>query len=311
MEIDPWSILDALLGKGLSESEVEGMVKQKCNEFQGFLSNGAALLLVAKDYGLNESEGNFETENYQDSDFEVDYDEFSIPIKEVEAGMSELIIVGRIQTVYGRYEFTRKDGSGGRVGSFVMSDGTSSIKIVLWDDQTQILDSEYFKINELVRVIFGYSKEGREGQLEVHLSKKGKVILAPEDINPSKISLLETNDQLDVTPKPSKADKKNITSILRQEEDSFISLVEGIVSIIEPLRVITKKDGDKINLLKFRIRDGEASISVIVWGEQALECSRQFKEGSLLLLFNVGVKINSYTLERELSFNRKTTFQKF
>ena len=130
MEIDPGSILDALLGKGLSESEVEGMVEQKCNEFQGFLSNGAALLLVAKDYGLNESASNFESENYQDSDFEIDYAEFSINIKEIEVGMSEIVLLGRIQNIFKTHNFTRKDGSFVKVSSFLISDGSDTVRIV-------------------------------------------------------------------------------------------------------------------------------------------------------------------------------------
>ena len=62
----------------------------------------------------------------------------------------------------------------------MLGDPTGTVKIVLWDERADIVNQEYFKVDEFVRVVGGYAKLGQNEALEVHLGKKGTVILSPE-----------------------------------------------------------------------------------------------------------------------------------
>jgi replication factor A1 len=61
--------------------------------------------------------------------------------------------------------FTRKNGSEGRVANFDLYDGTDTMRVTLWDDQTENIDN--FDIGDNVIIINGYTKE-RNGTLEIY-----------------------------------------------------------------------------------------------------------------------------------------------
>ncbi|AEF95887.1 OB-fold nucleic acid binding domain-containing protein [Methanotorris igneus] len=115
----------------------------------------------------------------------TDYDEEKYPqIKDIYK-ISELIpnitakFEGEVVASYGIREFDRKDGSKGRLKSFILKDNTGSIRVTLWDDMADI------EVNrgDYVRVE-GYVREGPYG-LEasansIEILKKGEKIVSKE-----------------------------------------------------------------------------------------------------------------------------------
>ncbi|MBD3253781.1 MAG: hypothetical protein GF383_01745, partial [Candidatus Lokiarchaeota archaeon] len=169
---------NALLDLGYSEREISEMVKSKSMKFQGFMSKEAILLMVAKKCGIAVGEAGREerlSAEFERND-EIDYDEFTISIGELDENMSNLVLLGRVQSIFPIREFTRKDGSQGVVGSFLINDGTGTTKIVLWDQQTDVMRSDFFEKDQIVQVIGAYSKLGRNDLVEVHLAKTGKIV---------------------------------------------------------------------------------------------------------------------------------------
>jgi len=61
--------------------------------------------------------------------------------------------------------FTRKNGSEGRVANFDLYDGTDTMRITMWDDQTENVDN--FDIGDDIVIINGYTKE-RNGSIEIY-----------------------------------------------------------------------------------------------------------------------------------------------
>ena len=53
----------------------------------------------------------------------------------------------------------------------------------MWDEKATAMSNDIFKEGELVRVLGDYAKINRDKNLEVHIGNKGKIILAPGDIN--------------------------------------------------------------------------------------------------------------------------------
>jgi replication factor A1 len=61
--------------------------------------------------------------------------------------------------------FTRKNGTEGRVANLDIYDGTDTMRVTLWDDQTDNVND--LEIGDDVVIINGYTKE-RNGTLEIY-----------------------------------------------------------------------------------------------------------------------------------------------
>ena len=295
MSSDVNDIYQALLDSGLNEGELKQRIKAKADEFKGFISKEGILHLIAGEVGLK-----FNSDDYEVLKSEIDYNDFAIDISELKENMSNIVLQGRVERIYKIKEFARKDNTTGIVGSFVLSDGADSVKIVLWDGQVNIMRSEYFRRNELIRIVGGYSKVGNNGSIEVHIGRKGEITLAPEDIKSEKYPLLE--DFKELTTKNHSA--CNISEL--SDFTGFIEKIEGKIKKIELFKEIDKKNGEKTFLLKFILSDDTADIMVNVWGMNAVNCLKVINEGDSIVLSSVFVKTNSYSAQNEIVFTQQS-----
>ncbi|MFX0040175.1 MAG: hypothetical protein ACFFCY_05110 [Promethearchaeota archaeon] len=301
-------IYQALLNAGISEKDIEEEISEKEIEFQGFMTKPAILYLIAKEHGVKvESNENKQILNYIAEDI-IDYKDFTIPISTIIENMSNIVIAGRVNTIYQIRDFTRKDGSIGRVGSFQVCDNSDCIKIVLWDKNVETMENDLFKKGEIIQIIGGYSKKGRDGKLEVHLNRQGNIILAPEDVN-----LLE-NTKSDITKSystenPNKANKKTTWTIQSlHNKEGFIRFISGIVKV-EFFKELTLKNGTKSFLLKLILSDASSSIRVNIWDLKAVECMKLIRGGDMVRLSNVVIKENFYSNQKELNFTQKSILE--
>jgi ssDNA-binding replication factor A large subunit len=295
------------MNAGLTEGEIEEQIIKKAEDFQGFISKKGILFLLAKEMGLNIQSSENESEIYKEFEEEIDYDEFTIKISDVQDGMSNIVLIGRIQKKLGIKRFHRKDGSPGVVGPFILYDGSDSIKIVLWSDHVKIMESEYFRINELVRVIGAYSKKGMSGQLEVHSGKNGKIILAPKDVDLKKFPLIPGQNSEKISQLSSISDVtiQNVSKI-----EGFVKKIKGTITNIEEFKEIDLKSGEKSFLLKLIVSDDTSSIRLVLWDMRAIECLKIINEGDFVILSNVLIKTNTYTEQKEIRFTRYSTLEK-
>lgn len=104
-----------------------------------------------------------------------------VRIENITFGMRNIIISGWIKQIFGIYKFDREEGTKGKVGSFLLSDPTGEIRVVLWDDQVKYFRSNDFNVGRNIFVINGYAKESRDGEIEIHVSSYGSIYLLPED----------------------------------------------------------------------------------------------------------------------------------
>ena len=297
-------LYQSMINEGMSEEEIESAIKQKKREFGGFMTVQGMLFLIAKEHGISLQNPDVDPQVYSVAEEEIDYDEFTIPIQEVKEGMVNIVIIGKITKNFPLHEFSRNDGSVGIVGSFILQDSSGQVKVVAWDEKVKPLQSEYSKEGTLMRVIGGYSKMGKDGFLEVHVGKKGKLVLSPEDLNTTIVSQL---DGIQVDTKVPKISKSVPLGKL-MDENKFIPIIEGIIHI-EEFKEVTLKSGEKTFLLKLILTDSyEESARIVIWGENAVDALKSLEEDNAYQFRNVMVKDNSYTKEKELSFTRKSSF---
>ncbi len=84
-------------------------------------------------------------------------------------------IQGILQNITEIREFTRADGSTGRVASLTLEDKTGTTRIVAWNDHVTKLDTIDSETTNLVKVLFGGIRKDREGGMELHLNTQSEV----------------------------------------------------------------------------------------------------------------------------------------
>ncbi len=297
------TIYEKLLDLGLSEEDISKQINEKLTEFQGFMTKRGALYLIGKDNGIDLYSSDPQIQN--EIEELIDYNDFMIPIANIIETMSNIVIAGRITEIFGVKSFNKKDGTPGVVGSFVICDKSECIKLVLWNDQTKIMENESFQKDEIIQIIGGYSKIGTTGNLEVHLSRQGKIVLAPEDIVLPEVERVRPS-LVGEKKRVKSPTKHTIEEIFKKE--GFIKFTKGIAHV-DMFKELTLKNGEKSFLLKLVLSDDTASIKVNIWGMKAVEAMKIINDGVGVRLTNVVIKENSYSNEKELSFTKSSSLE--
>jgi len=307
MSISVDELYQKLLESGISESELEKQVHNKENEFGGFMSKQGILFIIAKENGIYIQSPEISEQIYEEFEEEIDYDEFTIQLSEIKEEMRNIVLLGKILQIYETREFSRKDGTGGKVSSFLFGDTSQAVKIVLWGDKADLVKNEYFRVNKLIRIIGAYCKKGKDNFLEVHLGKRGKILLSPEITNKN---LQLRLDNIKIKSQNGRDFKSKSTSKIKDLVESFkyIKTIQGQIQI-EEFKEINKKSGDKTFLLKIFLSDDSTTIRVLIWGMNAVECLKIITDYDTVVISNVAVKENDYTSEKELVFTKNSTLQ--
>ena len=287
----------------MTKQELEKKVKNKVEEYGGFMSEQGVLFIIARENGLDLRSPEIDDFEYDELEEEVDYDEFTIDISDLKEGMTNIVLLGKILSVQKVREFVRKDQSVGKVCSFLLGDKTGTMKIVLWDERVDTVNQEYFTPKELVRVVGGYAKLGQKENVEVHLGKKGTLILSPE-VSGKKREQLGAVTITSSEDVPSLDNLKPLSQALQQNK--YLSVVKGIVQI-EEFKELELKSGDKSFLLTMFLEIEGFTIRVKAWGMKAVECLKIVNDGDSVSITNLAVKENTYTSEKELSFTKNSS----
>ena len=231
---------------GLTRKEIQNLVEDKKNELKGLISDEGALFIIAKELGVD-----IKNEN---KDLLKDIEIF---ITDITQKMKNVTIFGRIKGIYNTNSFKKNDGTNGFVGSFLLHDNTGDARIVLWDDQVKIFNDPNFVKNELVKILNGNAKKGKYGDIEIHVGRYGKIILAPEDVDYNKYPKI-TFKSININDI-----NLNLKSIS----------IEGKIIQISPIREFTRKDGGFGSVRSLTLLDSTGSIRVTFWNEDTEKIS--------------------------------------
>lgn len=138
----------------LSREEFERRIAEEKEAWGGLIEEEAAALLVVDQLGRNEVV-------------------FGRVLDLYEGG--EALLEVRVEEIGPVREFTRRDGSEGRVLNATISDASGSCRLVLWDEEVQMVASGLLRAGGIVKVIDGYVRQGPYG-LEVTTGKWGAIL---------------------------------------------------------------------------------------------------------------------------------------
>ncbi|MFQ5887768.1 MAG: DUF2240 family protein, partial [Candidatus Hydrothermarchaeales archaeon] len=211
--------LDDLIPKiteksNLKEEDIKSRIEEKQKELGGLITPEGAAHIVANELGINLFEGISKIPR--------------LKIENVIPGMSSVDIAGRVIQIFEPREFDREDGTKGKVCSLVLADETSRIRVVFWGKDVDLIEDEKIQEGGIIKVMDGYTKENINGEAEIHIGNRARVVIDPKDI------------EMDI-PLPEEMQKK-----IAELEDgmSSVDVVGKVLRVYEP-REFDREDGTK------------------------------------------------------------------
>lgn len=258
MKIDNY-IKKIIEDTGLSKKEIYNLVEEKKKELKGLISDEGALFIIGKELGVG-------LENQNSKLLE----DIELNVSDIKPNMKNIILIGRIKEIYKTHTFNRKDGSEGKVGSFLLHDSSGDIRVVLWDDKTEILRNDKFDLNELVKIVNGYAKESKYSNPEIHIGRLGKIELSPKDADYKKYPKI-TQNTINI---------QNINLSLKSVS------VQGNVILKTPINLFEKKDGSQGKVASINLIDSTGSIRITFWNDNVNKL-KEIEMGSTIRVTNL------------------------
>lgn len=259
METDAEKLVKTIREKsGLSEEEITAKIDAKVEELGGLVGEVGAAHLIARELDISlpakDSTG-----------------ESALKIESVFAGMNNVDVVGKTIRKFPHREFTRKDGSPGKVGSAIIGDNTGKLRVVFWDGDVQKL--EELRSGDILKLRSSYCKEGLNGTPELHVGMRTRVI-----INPSGV---ESGDFPEIESRSVKAS---------QLEGGMggVDIVCKVLRIFEP-REFKRDDGSSGRVVNILASDETGVTRLTLWDEQ-VENAEKIEEGDVVEVKNAYVK---------------------
>ena len=246
--------------RDLTRDEVLKRIYEKKRSTEDYFLDEVAARIVAAELGV-----------------EIQNEEEALPseiaIKNVVSGLNDVTIVARVIAIYPVQTFSRSDLTEGKVARSLLADGTGTLKLVLWDDKIELIETGKMQQGQIVRVLHGYVRESFDGQLEMHLGKKGDVEISPLGVDESSFPrIADFIDKIEqVTPEKKKSN------------------VQGLVTGVSPVSEFTRKDGTQGKVRRARLRDETGEATIVFWNERVDEVDT-IDEGAQLRIINARVK---------------------
>ncbi|HET8687179.1 MAG TPA: OB-fold nucleic acid binding domain-containing protein, partial [Methanosarcina sp.] len=110
----------------------------------------------------------------------LDVDGDSVKVADITDENNNVSFIGKVVSAFEVKEFTRDDGTVGRVGNLIVGDETGKIRITLWDNVADIIKTGKIKVGQTIQ-ISGYVRLGYSG-VEVHVGNNDILTESEEQI---------------------------------------------------------------------------------------------------------------------------------
>ncbi|MFA5572694.1 MAG: OB-fold nucleic acid binding domain-containing protein [Candidatus Bathyarchaeia archaeon] len=225
----------------------------------GLLGDETLLRLIAAKLGLQVQQISFENASI-------------LPSGRLFAGLYDVSIAGRLVAVSSVRTFQGEEKNG-KFGTLMLGDNDGLLRVVLWNEKAEFIETGGLKSGQTVRLLHGYTKVDRYGKIELHLGSKSLIEVQPvtklEDFSPiekftSKIASLNANS-------------------------GSVHLI-GTVKAVYGKNSFHKSDNSAGIVMRLAFRDDSGEVIVVVWNEKVEEIERLLRENPQLLLVNARVK---------------------
>jgi replication factor A1 len=245
----------------ISRETVLERLKAEKNKTGGLIADATLLRFIAAEYGV---------EILHDAVYDR-----KLSINHLVPNLNDVAVSGRVVAVYPPRTFEGKRS--GKYASLIIAGKDDVLRVMLWNDKADLIESGELKTGQVTRFSHGYTREDRNGKVELHLGDKSEVEINPQN--------LRAEDYPSIGKFATKINE--ITEAQRN-----IHLV-GVVKAVFPASTFTRQDLSAGKVLRFTLADGSGEVAVVVWNEKAEELEPRLKRNVEVQLVNARVKAAS------------------
>ena len=244
----------------LTREEVLRMIEKKKKGAEEFFTDETAARIVASELGVKIVRKPLRLE---------------VLIKDLVSGLNDVTVTGRLIIVYPPRIFTRADGTEGRFARLLIGDKSGTLRVVLWDNKTDLVEAGKVEQGQIIKASHGYVREGLDGKLELHVGLRGDLQISPPDAVESR------------HPPITQFIKKVKVAEIKEEGGPVI--VEGTVATTPTIREVVTSRNEKIAVASFELEDDAEKILVSAWRKLA-DVAKDLTVGTHIKIKNAYVR---------------------
>jgi len=206
-----------------------------------------------------------------------------ILVQDLVSGLNDVTVTGRVIAVYPPKTFTRRDLTEGKFARLLIADMSGTLKVVLWDDKTDLVETDKVEQGQIIKVSHGYVREGLDGKLELHVGSRGDVQISPSDAADTKYPSIT----------------RWVKKVAEIKEKGGPITVEGTIATTPTVREVVTSRNEKVAVASFELRDDTGKIGVSAWRELA-EAVKGLTVGTRIKIKNAYVR-KGFTDQLELT----------
>jgi replication factor A1 len=238
----------------MTRKEFEKALLEKATEFDSLLDEETLALYLVDELGRN--------------------NHATTQIAELKQG-EDATVEGHVVGIGDTREFSRKNGSKGKVVNLDLQDATGSCRVVLWNHDTDLIKTEQIQMGSTLKIINGYTKAGMSG-LELHLGRWGLL----KNSVPSQPSPVQKQQPIEIT---------------------------GELVAKEPTKAFFRDDGEFGFVTTIIVQGDEQEYHLVVWDKKVKEI-QQLSLGDKVRISHLITKQKNGT--PELHLNGQSGIQK-
>lgn len=217
-------------------------------------------------------------------DFDVpEYEEKSLKIGDSHE-MRDVTLIGVVSKIYDTITFMRDDGSTGNVKSIEMKDETGSIRVTLWNEDTEM---ELNK-KDIIKIVGGNIEfdEYSETGYRVNTNWNSKIMINPPIDSKTKEILEECVKYLEPV---------KIKDLLDIDEEGEEIDVIGILTKLQPESTeFTREDGSTGKVRSAELLDNTGRIRISLWDDKA---EMPLENKKAIKIENARTRLGTYQVE--------------
>jgi replication factor A1 len=251
----------------ISKEDFLQRIQEKVENMGGLCDETMAAMLVANELGFSDAGRD------------------SIKIENITPESGPVNFIARIISVFDTKEFTRNDGTIGRVGNLIVGDETGKVKLTLWDNMADLIKMGKIKVGQSVQVS-GFAKQGYSG-VEVNIGNNGV--------------LTESEEEIDVVSNSYK---------IKDIKDGMGDInLNGKVLEVSEIRTFQRKDGNSGRVGNLMLGDETGTLRVTLWDDKT-DFLSQVEYGDSIELINAYARENAFSQKVELQVGNRSIIRK-
>jgi replication factor A1 len=189
---------------GLAEAEIMARIETKCTQLSGLISKDGAAHIVANELGV-----------------QLIVNGGRLKVKDAFPGMRSVEIAGKVTQKFDAREFSRQDGTSGKLAAFTLGDETGTIRVVAWGEKADEIAA--ISENSIILLQQAQVRENNRGFKELHIGSQTSIVHNPPGVAVGDVA----------QPQQRQAAVRKMIKDL-SEQDQSAEIVGTIVQVFDP-----------------------------------------------------------------------------